>query len=79
MDLMKNKKGQVGFIVTAVIALIVAVILLIGVFVPILTNVTGDQGFTGVNLTISNNLVTFVLLAVLVMIAGLAVMGFRSR
>jgi hypothetical protein len=74
-----DNKGQVGTIVALVVGLIIAIILLVGVFVPILTNVTGEQAFTGVNLTIANNLTTFVLLGVLVLIAGIAMFGIGRK
>jgi hypothetical protein len=73
-----DKKGQVGGIVALVIGLVVAVILMVGVLIPIVTNVTGAAAFTGVNLTIANNLTTFILLGVLVLIAGIAIYGFSN-
>jgi uncharacterized membrane protein len=79
-----DKKGQVGGIVALVIGLVVAVILLIGVLIPIMTAVVGTnsttgQNFTGVNATIAFNLTTFVMLGVLVLIAGIAVYGFANK
>lgn len=74
-----DKKAQVGTIVSLVIGLVVAVILMVGVLIPITTNVTSAQSFTGVNLTISNNLVTFILIGVLVLIAGIAIYGLSRR
>ena len=74
-----DKKAQVGTIIALVIGLVVSVIMMIGVLVPITTNVTGGQGFTGVNLTISNNLVTFILIGVLVLIASVSIYGLSRK
>jgi len=74
-----NKKGQVGMIVALVVGLVVAVILMIGVLIPITSTVVTNQAFTGVNATIANNLTTFILLGVLVLIAGIAIYGFAGR
>ena len=75
-----NKKGQLGMgfagLAAAAVGVVILVILMIGVAVPITTNVINNQAFTGVNLTIAQNLVTFILLSVLVVIAGLAIAGF---
>jgi hypothetical protein len=81
---METKKGQVGGIVMLVVGVVIAAILLIGVLVPIITTVVGTnsttgQNFTGVNLTIAQNLTTFVLLGVLVLIAGVAMFGLSRR
>lgn len=65
------KKGQaMSGVVGGVVLAIVGLILMIGVLVPITTNVTGSQGFTGINLTLANNLVTFILIGVLLLIIG---------
>jgi len=73
-----NKKGQAG-IITLVVGLVIGVILLIGVLVPITTGVVGNAAFTGTNLTIANNLVTFILIGVLVLVAGVAIYGMGRR
>ncbi len=73
-----NTKGQAGGIVAVVIGLVVGVILLVGVLVPITTSTVASQNFTGTNLTIANNLTTFILIGVLVLIAGLAYFGMRK-
>ena len=73
-----NTKGQAGGIVAVVIGLVVGVILLVGVLVPITTQVVANQTFTGTNKTIADNLTTFILIGVLVLIAGLAYFGMRK-
>lgn len=72
-----QKKGQVGLIVGGVVAIIVGVILMIGVTVPIVADVVANQSFTGVNATIANNLTTFLLIGALLLIVGVAVLGFN--
>jgi len=76
---MKNKKGQVAGIIALVVGLVVAVILLIGVLVPVTADVVATGNFSGVNLTIANNLTTFILIGVLVLIAGVAIFGMSRR
>ena len=73
----ENKKGQVGMIVGGVVAIIVGVILMIGVTIPIVSDVVSNQSFTGVNATIANNLTTFLLIGALLLIVGVAVLGFN--
>lgn len=74
-----NKKGQVGGIIVLVVSLVVAVILLVGVLVPITTTTVANQSFTGTNKTIGDNLVTFILIGVLVLIAGIAIFGLSRK
>jgi hypothetical protein len=74
-----NNKGQVAGIIGLVVGLVVAVILMIGVLVPIVADVVANQSFTGVNATIANNLTTFILIGVLVLIAGIAIYGMSRR
>ncbi len=74
-----NKKGQTGMIVSLVVGLVVAVILLVGVLVPITTQTVANQSFTGTNKTIADNLVTFILIGLLVLIAGIALYGMARR
>jgi len=81
---MINKKGQVAGIISLVIGLVVAVILMIGVLIPITTSVVGTnsttgQNFTGVNWTIASNFSTFILIGVLVLVAGIAIFGMGKR
>ena len=78
MDMIKHNKGQAGGIVAVVIGLVVGVILLVGVLVPITTSTVSSQNFTGTNKTIADNLTTFILIGVLVLIAGLAYFGMRK-
>lgn len=73
-----NKKGQAG-IIALVIGLVVGVILLVGVLVPITQTVVDNQSFTGVNKTIGDNLVTFILIGVLVLVAGVAIYGMSRK
>jgi uncharacterized BrkB/YihY/UPF0761 family membrane protein len=72
-----NKKGQMG-IIALVVGLVIGVILLVGVLIPITTNVVANQSFTGTNKTIADNLTTFILIGVLVLVAGIAYFGFRG-
>ena len=74
-----NKKGQVAGIIALVVGLVVAVILMVGVLVPVTKTVVDNQSFTGVNKTISDNLITFILIGVLVLIAGIAIYGMTRR
>jgi len=74
-----NRKGQVAGIIALVVGLVVAVILLVGVLIPVTTTVVANQSFTGVNATIANNLTTFILIGVLVLIAGVAIFGMSRR
>ena len=79
-----DKKGQVAGIISLVVGLVVAVILLVGVLIPITTetvgtNSTTGQNFTGVNATIGHNFTTFILIGVLVLIAGIAIYGMGRR
>lgn len=73
-----NTKGQAG-IIALVIGLVIGVILLVGVLVPITEDVVENQSFTGTNATIANNLTTFILIGVLVLVAGVAVYGMSRR
>jgi hypothetical protein len=74
-----NKKGQVAGIIGLVVGLVVAVILMIGVLVPIVADTVTAGNFSGVNATIANNLTTFILIGVLVLIAGIAIYGMSRR
>ena len=74
-----NKKGQVAGIISLVVGLVVAVILMIGVLVPVVSSVVTTGNFTGVNATIANNLTTFILIGVLVLIAGIAIYGMSKE
>jgi hypothetical protein len=78
--MMNNRKGWME-IVGTVVLLIVGLIVMVGILVPITdnlsrsayyTNSTGSYvvGFTGVNAAIANNLVTFVLIGVLLLLVG---------
>ena len=69
-----NTKGQTGIIVL-VVGLVISIILLVGVLIPITSTVVTNQAFTGVNATIANNFVTFILVGVLVLVAGIAIYG----
>jgi uncharacterized BrkB/YihY/UPF0761 family membrane protein len=73
-----NRKGQMG-IVALVIGLVIGVVLLVGVLIPITTNTVADQNFTGTNATIANNLTTFILIGVLVLVASIAYFGFNRK
>jgi uncharacterized protein YqhQ len=74
-----DKKGQVAGIISLVVGLVVAVILMVGVLVPIVSTTVASGNFTGVNATIANNLTTFILIGVLVLIAGIAIYGMSRR
>ena len=74
-----NKKGQVAGVIALVVGLVVAVILMVGVLIPVVTTVVAAQSFTGVNATIANNLTTFILIGVLVLIAGIAIYGMSRE
>ena len=76
---MMNKKGFVQNIVGGVVLAIIGLILMVGVLVPITVNVTGNQGFTGVNKTVSDNLVTFILIGALLLIVGVAFTSYRKE
>lgn len=73
-----NRKGQAG-IIALVVGLVIGVILLVGVLTPITQDVVADANFTGTNATIANNLVTFILIGVLVLVAGVAIYGMARR
>ena len=73
-----DKKGMTG-IIYLVVGLVIGVILLVGVLVPITTTVVANQSFTGTNLTIANNLVTFILIGVLVLVASISVYGMARK
>ena len=72
------KKGQAG-IIALVVGLVIGVILLVGVLVPITADTVDAQNFTGTNATIADNLTTFILVGVLVLVAGIAVYGMSRR
>jgi hypothetical protein len=74
-----NKKGQAGMVIALVVGLVIAVVLLVGVLVPITTQTVAAQNFTGTNATIANNLVTFILIGILVLIAGVAIYGMGNK
>ena len=76
---MLNKNGQVAGIIALVVGLVVAVILMVGVLVPIVADVVTAGNFTGVNATIADNLTTFILIGVLVLIAGIAIYGMSRK
>jgi uncharacterized BrkB/YihY/UPF0761 family membrane protein len=80
MDMRKNKKGQAG-IVVLVVSLVLGVILLIGVLVPITQSTVTTANFTAgsTNATIANNLVTFILVGALVLVAGIAIYGLSRK
>lgn len=75
---MMQKKGQAG-IIALVVGLVIGVILLIGVLVPITDDVVTEANFTGTNATIADNLTTFILIGVLVLVAGVAIYGMSRR
>lgn len=75
---MNHKKGFTG-IVYLVVGLVIGMVLLIGVLVPITQNVVANQAFTGINATIANNLVTFILIGSLVLVASIALVGMANR
>jgi hypothetical protein len=75
---MFNTKGN-SAIIALVISLVIGVILLIGVLVPITQSTVTTGNFTGVNSTIANNLVTFILIGVLVLVAGIAIFGMSRK
>lgn len=74
-----NKKGMAGGIVYLVVGLVLGIVLLIGVLVPITSSTVSAQNFTGTNATIANNLVTFILVGALVLVAGLAIYGMSRK
>lgn len=87
---MKNKKAQsVSMLIGGIVTIIVGVILMVGVAVPILgstitqvttdnTTVNGSVSLSGTtNLLIANNLTTFLLIGALLLIVGVAIMGFN--
>lgn len=76
--MMDNKKGQTGIIIL-VVGLIIGVILLVGVLVPITSSTVADQNFSGTNKTIGDNLVTFILIGALVLVAGIAIYGMTRK
>ena len=73
-----HKKGQAG-IIALVVGLVIGVILLVGVLIPITTDTVDAQNFSGTNATIADNLTTFILIGVLVLIAGIAIYGMSRR
>lgn len=73
-----NNKGQAG-IIALVVGLVIGVILLVGVLTPITQDVVASSNFTGTNKTIADNLVTFILIGVLVLVAGVAIYGMARR
>ena len=75
-----NKKGQTGIIVL-VVGLVLGVVLLIGVLVPITQSTVTTANFTAgsTNATIANNLVTFILIGALVLVAGIAIFGMARK
>jgi hypothetical protein len=73
-----NKKGQTG-IVVLVIGLVIGIVLLVGVLIPITTSTVDAQNFTGTNATIADNLTTFILIGVLVLVAGIALYGMARK
>lgn len=77
---MANKKGQTGIIVL-VVGLAIGIILLLGVLIPITTSSVTTANFTAgsTNATIANNLVTFILIGALVLVAGLAIYGMSRK
>ncbi len=75
---MKNRKGQAG-VIALVIGLVIGVILLVGVLVPITQDTVDAQNFTGTNATIADNLTTFILIGVLVLVAGVAIYGMSRK
>lgn len=77
---MQNKKGQAG-IIALVVGLVIGVILLVGVLIPVTEGVVDTANFTAgsTNATIANNLTTFILIGVLVLVAGVAIYGMSRR
>ena len=75
-----NKKGQTGIIVL-VVGLVLGVVLLIGVLVPITQSTVTTANFTAgsTNATIASNLVTFILIGALVLVAGIAIFGMSRK
>jgi len=73
-----HKKGQAG-IIALVVGLVIGVILLVGVLVPITQDTVDSQNFTGTNATIADNLTTFILVGVLVLVAGIAIYGMARK
>ena len=75
-----NKKGQTGIIVL-VVGLVLGVVLLVGVLVPITQSTVTTANFTtgSTNATIANNLVTFILIGALVLVAGIAIFGMARK
>jgi uncharacterized BrkB/YihY/UPF0761 family membrane protein len=73
-----DNKGQTG-IIALVIGLVIGVILLVGVLIPITSDTVADQNFTGTNATIADNLTTFILIGVLVLVAGVAIYGMARK
>lgn len=67
-----------GF-VAGVIGVVIGIILLVAVAVPITKNTVSSANLTGTDLTIANIFVTLLLVAGLVLIAGLAIMGFAGK
>jgi len=64
----QNKKGMVN-VIGAVVVLIVALVLGIGVLVPVTQTVITNQSFTGTNATVANSIITFILIGMLVLVA----------
>lgn len=73
-----NKRGMAGFVV-GVIGVVIGIILLVAVAVPITKNIVDSANLSGTDSTIAGIFVTLLLVAGLVLIAGLALMGFASR
>lgn len=67
-----------GFI-AGVIGVVIGVILLVAVAVPITKNVIASGNLTGTDATIAGIFTTLLLVAGLVLIAGLALMGFAGK
>lgn len=77
---MFDKHGQMGGgVIAGVVLLIIGIILMVGVAFPIVVQVVSNQSLTGVNKTIGDNLGTFVLLGALILIAGVAFLGFGRK
>lgn len=73
-----DKKGMTG-IIFLVVSLVIGVILLVGVLVPITQSTVTDANLTGTNATIASNLVTFILIGVLVLVASISVYGMSRK
>jgi len=72
---MKNNKGQTGMLSVGVgaIVLVLVLILVLGVAVPLAQTVVTSANLTGMNATIANYIVTFLILGVFATVAFFAI------